>query len=566
MGNKKEITESEKNRFAQAILNIDFELDPMCANCVYRHVHDKGLDFEVRCNPIPKGGIRELYGIDDNDDVAMMLFDPVYFAYDLGFELRKFQREILTCTSKRKVLRISRQCGKTIAMGIAALHYAFTNERKRVLIATPQDNQVKNIFDKMNSMIQASELLRSSVTSKSSIKGRFYSSDPYEISFTNGSVISGFTTGFSSGKGIRGQSADFIVIDEMDYMGVPDVEAVIAILSGNPDADLMASSTPSGAQSFFYMWCNSAQFKEVYAPYQAMEHYSERQDAEFKAMYTKEGYEREILALFTAQENGVFPNHFIDRSLKDYTYNVDDLPAGIYTLGVDWNESFAGVHLVLVRYDTELNKFVTYTDIVEPSRFTQPEAVKRIIELHKKYRFQKIVVDKGFGQMQVQSLYSIANSDPSLLSEDQIVPVGFSETMELLHPMNGQKFEQMMKVFIVQTASRYFERNLITLSKSDDIGNRLVKQLRSYKVEGTTDKGPRYSKGYVHTLEAFLLALYGMYLINAESNRVLTHAITVEMKREEDTGRFVVPGRTSLSGRSWATINRRTRTGYRPRR
>ncbi|HRV02233.1 MAG TPA: terminase family protein [Mesotoga sp.] len=562
----KKVSESEKNKFAQAILNIDYELDPMCANCVFRHVSEKGLDFDVRCRPIPKGGIRELYGIDEGDDVAMMLFDPVYFAFDLGFELRRFQREILTCTSKRKTLRISRQCGKTIAMGISALHYAFTNERKRVLIATPQDNQVKNIFDKMNSMIQSSELLRASITSKSSIKGRFYSSDPYEISFSNGSVISGFTTGFSSGKGIRGQSADFIVIDEMDYMGVPDVEAVIAILSGNPDADLIASSTPSGDHSFFYMWCNSPQFKELHAQYQSMEHYSERQDAEFKAMYTKEGYEREILALFTAQENGVFPNHFIDRAVKDYSYNVDNLPQGIYTLGVDWNESFAGVHLALVRYDTELNRFVTYTDIVEPSRFTQPEAVRRIIELHKKYHFQKIVVDKGFGQMQVQSLYSIADSNPSLITEDQIVPVGFSDTIELLHPINGQKFEQMMKVFIVQTTSRYFERNLITLSSSDDIGNRLVKQLRSYKVEGTTDRGPRYSKGYVHTLEAFILALYGMYLINAESNRTLTHAVAVEAKREEEAGRFVVPGRAGLSDRSWATMNRRTRRGFAPRR
>jgi len=44
----------------------------------------------------------------------------VLFAkYELDLELREFQKEILLCTSRSKVLRLPRQQGKSVSLAVA---------------------------------------------------------------------------------------------------------------------------------------------------------------------------------------------------------------------------------------------------------------------------------------------------------------------------------------------------------------------------------------------------------------------------------------------------------------
>ena len=71
----------------------------------------------------------------------------------------------------------------------------------------------------------------------------------YTVELKNGSTILGFTTGASSGSGaasIRGQRADAIYMDEIDYMGDNDYSTVAMIAGERADISICASSTPTG--------------------------------------------------------------------------------------------------------------------------------------------------------------------------------------------------------------------------------------------------------------------------------------------------------------------------------
>jgi hypothetical protein len=73
--------------------------------------------------------------------------------------------------------------------------------------------------------------------------------------------------------------------------------------------------------------------------YHDLETYDPETDEEFKRNMSKEQYEREVLAEFTLQESGVFPNEQIDMALEDYEFDHMPPPPSIYTFGIDWNES-----------------------------------------------------------------------------------------------------------------------------------------------------------------------------------------------------------------------------------
>lgn len=111
-----------------------------------------------------------------------------------------------------------------------------TNERYRVLVAGPRQNHVAEIFDRLNDFISVSQILSDSVVRQSNMFGKYFKSNPFELRFKNGSIVKGFTTGQDADAvSVRGQSADFIVLDEVDYMLPSQVDAILAILNTNKD-------------------------------------------------------------------------------------------------------------------------------------------------------------------------------------------------------------------------------------------------------------------------------------------------------------------------------------------
>ena len=102
--------------------------------------------------------------------------------------------------STKKVYRCGRRIGKTETMVVEMLHQAATNKNFRVLMAAPYENQIRNMFTRLNELIDESPLVKSLIKSRTK--------NPYKIEFNNGSMILGFTTG-DDASSIRGQRADY---------------------------------------------------------------------------------------------------------------------------------------------------------------------------------------------------------------------------------------------------------------------------------------------------------------------------------------------------------------------
>ena len=133
---------------------------------------------------------------------------------------------------------ITHNTGKTETMIVEGLHKVCTNKNFRILYVTPYENQVNLIFMRMREIIQDSPLIKNDVVRMKN--------SPYMIEFKNGSTIMGFTTGASSGQGaasIRGQRADWIFLDEIDYMAENDFSTVAMIAGERSDIGITASST-----------------------------------------------------------------------------------------------------------------------------------------------------------------------------------------------------------------------------------------------------------------------------------------------------------------------------------
>lgn len=516
------IIDSKKER-AKQLAGVDYDLHPMCVDCILNHVEKEGKKWKVMCNPIPAHEEDETYLMDNMSEEEFAVYKiatdyDIFASSQFDLKLRDFQKELLMCTSRRKVLRLPRRAGKTVVMALLALNYIFKNPGGKVLVATPYLSQINVIFDAMNDFIKKSDMFMSMIIKTTNSKSKLYTSNPHTFEFTNGSIIKGFTTGAQEASNIRGQSAGMIILDEVDYMGDGDIEAIIPILMTTPDTIFVAASTPSGRKSYFYEWCRSDAYKHVHRVYQQLENYDPQQDEELRAQNPLEKYEREVLAEFTLQESGVYRPDFVVRALKEYELDdLNNLPEAIYTFGIDWNEA-AGVHIVVVRSDHSTNKLVTSNVIVvPPSKLTQIHAVEKIIELDQLYKPKLILADAGFGNTQMQMLMSYASSHPEQKLEERLESIAFQSYIKLSDPTTGGFTEQPIKPFMVNISVRYLEENKIILPTSEDYPSKLVGQMRSYVVEGFGANGmPKYVKGNVHTLEAWQLAILGIWKLSGD--------------------------------------------------
>jgi hypothetical protein len=202
----------------------------------------------------------------EEQELLEILSDPVKFAqHHFGWEAYPYQAEALRDMYYRKVLRWGRRTGKSDMLAVFVLWYAFTHgedpDDPRVrpavcLVATPYESQVKLIFKRIRELISKSPEIQQSIAVNRK--------NPEYIEFKNKATIAGFTAGTKSGAGagnMRGQYADWIIVDEMDYMTDDDVTAIFAIASDKnrpdylPPIGLMISSTPNGRRGKFYEFC-----------------------------------------------------------------------------------------------------------------------------------------------------------------------------------------------------------------------------------------------------------------------------------------------------------------------
>lgn len=541
-----------------------------CLDCkdYYKKLYEKGVTstpFPPHCQgDINKVEVNASGLTDDERDLLEIYKSPISFAAaEFEWTPRWYQYQMLSCTSQYVVVRGGRRLGKSQAIAILILWYLFINKDHTILVVCPYQSQVKAIFNQMRKFIG------NSLSYKASVK-RDVSSAPECIELNNGSKVVGFSSGANSGgksSQVRGQDANFMILDEMDMLSDPDLESIMAILASHPDCKLWCSSTPTGARRQFFQYCINKDmgYKEWHFISPESPSWTDQAEKVLKMQYTDAGFAREFYAEFGEEADGVFSNANIISSLKQYLYSDcsrDDNAR--YVIGVDWNSN-AGVHMVVtecyLRTDDQIRYKVVEKLIVEKQEFTQIKAVEEIIRLNFKWNPDFIYVDAGYGNTQVEMLHKFGKENPNTKLHIKVKPFNMGATIEIKDPIRNEKVKKPIKPFMVNIAARQVEAGRCEfpisedtsivgdedeLALSDKVG--LVQQMRMFKVEKESKEGkPIYSQGSDHTLTAWMLTLMAFFLelsdIN-KSNKSSSVFIVNKLGSEKPDPNAMVPTQT----------------------
>ena len=506
----------------------------------------------------------------DQVKLAKIMKDPVAWAQAFlrtfnpqtgriePWKARWYQVEMLQDQSKKRVYRCGRRTGKTETMVVESLFHVCTKKNFRVLIITPYENQVRLAFMRLNELIKESPVVSSMVLSNTK--------NPYMIKMNNESAILGFTTGASSGGGaasIRGQRADLIVMDEVDYMGEADFDSVMIIAGERPEIRTVMSSTPTGKRSKFYQACTDPKmgFIEHFHPSTHNPNWNDEMEAEFRATLSEQGYVHEVEAEFGVQNTGVFDKDRVDEAKEFYNYayapldyyqeaaikrgDIEQPEMLIYdkrhpapysrfrTIGVDWDKYEETSSIIVLEFNERLKRFMILKAYSVPrSEYSYDMAVKTIIELNEIYKPAMIYCDRGAGEYQIEALCIHGKNHPETRLHEKVKGFQFSQKLDIQNPVTGEITKEPLKPFMITQLQIAFERNQLIISKYDE---KLYKQLIDYEVVKRAQNGnPIFTDVNEHFIDALGLAYLAMTLTFKEltgvmretemANKVLTSA------------------------------------------
>ena len=516
----KEILEFvEEDRKLQGLSKADL--------CKSNPNHRLRLNYDIQ-----RSRLREFAEILNNDDLKAFsegefIFDEIVSIESIG----EMQTYDLSVPLTMNFVADDFITHNTETMVVEMLYQACNNKNFRVLMAAPYENQIRNMFTRLNELIAESPLVKAQVVKSTK--------NPYQIVFENGSMILGFTTG-DDASSIRGQRADWIYIDEIDFMSEYCFEVVAAVAIERPDIGITCSSTPLGKRSHFYKMCTDPAmgYSQHFHPSTHNPNWDEKMEAELRAQLTAEGYIHEVLAEFGTQEKGVFDKDALDRaaSTLDYAYNELDFfqkkkcaeegltpqmhmyskshkaPNNIFrTMGVDWDKYGANSSLLVLDFNPQLNKFQVIKRVEVPrSEYSYDNAVNKIVELNEIYNPSFIYCDAGSGEYQIERLHIIGEQNPHTGLKAKVKRWQFSNKIDIMDPITKEMDKKPLKPFMVNQLQIAFERDRLILSPWDDV---LKKQLTDYEVEKITEAGiPKYTSENEHFVDALGLAYLAMVL------------------------------------------------------
>lgn len=473
------------------------------------HLYDLGLNAEKQ---------RELH----------LISDPVLWAKNFlkdpdgdPIHLRAYQALMLRNPSERKVMRWGRRLGKSFSMTILMLHRAITQQNYRVVVVAPEIKHTKVLYDEIIGLIDANEYLQVNIP-------RAVQSPSPEINFLTGSTIKFFTAGTKSAgnaNSTRGQEADLIILDEMDYLHPDDLIAVMAMLQdtkkNRQKKILVGASTPSGAHEVFYDWCTARDsiFTEFYFPAYVNPHWGPEMEAEMRHMYkSPNAYKHEVEADWGDNQEGVYPRRYLDTAFDNsYTWEYEDYrtSVGDFFIGVDWDKYGAGTNICVIErcakdhYDQRLagKLRLVYREETPRDEFTYTKAVRRVIELNEKFNPKYIYVDRGAGETQVELLHEEGIRNPFSGLGKKVKGISFKEIIVARDPFTKREEKKETKPFMVDNLYQMLENELLAIPASDtDLYHQLLSYIRVRQTQtgqpvfGTINDGPD------HAHDALILA------------------------------------------------------------
>lgn len=446
--------------------------------------------------------------------------DPVLFAkHYLGITPRAYQVFVLRNPSLNRILRFGRRSGKSISLVISMLHFCFVKKKAKVVVLAPAKVQVEELYKTVIDMLEEAPILQKSFVERS------VQNPQIMIEFKNGSRIKFFTTGVASASradSVRGQEADLVVLDEMDYMHPDDFKAILPLLQvTDEDATerkrLLGASTPSGKREQFYDWCVNPPegFASFYFPSHIHPAWDEQaeQSARELTRHDPTAFTHEYEADFGDQAEGVYPRKFLDPCFLQPEVLPDEITGEYkeiypsweykdmmtdhqseYVIGVDWNKFSAGVMIAVLEVMSKNHENpylrgkvrLCHREEFTLDDYTLIGSVDRIIALNRAFNPRWIYVDRGFGEAQVELLKKHGVDHPTTGLHRKVVAVNSSVKAEIRNPVTGEREHRPYKALMVNSLRDMMEQNQILFPHHDDA---LYAELGAYVVIRETPNG-----------------------------------------------------------------------------
>ncbi len=237
------------------------------------------------------------------DDLALAL-DRVAFARSVGVDPDDWQEDLLRSASKRAILNISRQAGKSTTAAIIALHKALYFPGSLVLVLAPALRQSQEFFSKVAGFYRR---LGHAPAPDSARK--------LGLELPNGSRVEALP---GSEKTVRGFSGvDLLVLDEASRVDDGLYHAVRPMLAVS-GGSLILLSTPYGKRGVFYEeWTNGSGWERYEVPAARVPRISPGFLEEERRSLPGWVYRQEYECSFEELEDQVFTTDMIDRAVTD---------------------------------------------------------------------------------------------------------------------------------------------------------------------------------------------------------------------------------------------------------
>lgn len=439
--------------------------------------------------------------------------------------LNRAQRRILDGYTRRNVIRVHRRAGKTYVLCMFALWYAMNHDSGIVLIICPDLSKVKKFFKEIDELIRVNNIFDGCVERANN------SNNPIMRTFANnGSEILGFTAGSrskSNADSVRSATADVVIVDEAAFLNDEDWDAIDPIMDGDatrPNVISFVSSTPRYLRNHFWELCTSYQenldeserWRRVHIPITENRDFSPGRVAAFRARCRSESkWMAEYMAEFPDVGEGVYRRSHVERAACDYEYI--DLstgyvpPPAIRTIGVDWDKyAGTGPCVLCLELDEDTGDYrAVYFEEVEPGKYCLTSAVNRIIALNRILNPAWIYVDRGFGEGQIEMLHLHGEEYPESGLINKVVGISFSQRIEVIDPVTGEKFKVPIKPAMVELTNRWLEDDRFRYPRTH---TDFEDQMLGFHLHSKSDVNVRFADDNDHILAAWMLAAYAMDL------------------------------------------------------
>ena len=258
--------------------------------------------------------------------------DPVLFAEKFfNWKAHEAQKEILRAHGQVITIAAGRRFGKSEAMAVSALFYAFKNPGTIQFIIAPTYDQATVIFETIMKFISKSVW-------KELIEKVKYS--PYPIlKLLHGSEIHARSA--DKYHNLRGRKAHRVILDEAAFIKDEAVYEVIEPMLADYNGQMIKISTPYGKNHFWETWIKgnegapgyvSFRFPSTANPYISQE-FLEMKKLEYGE--TSLRWRVEYMAEFVEDQDLVFPWRVIEDAVQDYQIPIPPESGRRYTMGVD---------------------------------------------------------------------------------------------------------------------------------------------------------------------------------------------------------------------------------------